>query len=294
MSGRSWVVAALAAGGLLVVPSAAAEAAVLWEAGMDTGDLSEWEGGFQAADRSRVPVVTSRFMTGGKALALEVRDGDQGPGVCESSCERAQIGGPTIFREGDENWTSVGFYVPREYPAATAGPDDFFQTTWQFYGDQSAGSPPLEFGISRDARSIEIARNWWPGTDGDAGPDQTHERLADIPFRKGVWQKVVWHVKWSSDDDTGFVEVFYAPAGQMLRQVVKRTRGATLTRQNTEGLDGRAVNYRSARSGLGTTRVYFDAIRTATTFEEAADAFGDLEGYRPIAALASAIAALVR
>lgn len=291
---RRWVVAALAAGGLFGGPSGPAHATVLWEAGMDTGDLSEWDGGFQAADRSRVPVVTNRFLSGGKALALEVRDGDQGPGVCESSCERTQIGGPTIFREGDENWTSVGFYVPRDYPAATDAADDFFQTSWQFYGDPSTASPPLEFGVSPDARTIEVARSWWPGTDGQEGPDQTHERLADIAFRKGVWQKFVWHVKWSSDDDTGFVELYHAPAGQILRQVVPRTRGATLTRQNTEGLDGRAVNYRSARSGLGTTRVYFDAIRTATTFEEAADAFGDLEGYRPIAALASAIAALTR
>ena len=294
MSARRWAVAAVACCGVLLGPAAPAGATILWEAGMDGGDLSEWEGGFQAADRSRVPVVTNRFLSGGKALALEVRDGDQGPGVCESSCERTQIGGPAIFREGDENWTAVGFYVPRDYPAAETDDERFFQTSWQFYGDSSVGSTPLEFGIARDAKTIEVARSWWPGTDGQAGPGQTHERLASIAFSKGVWQKFVWHVRWSSDDDTGFVELYHAPAGQSLRQVVRRTYGATLTRQNTGGLDGRAANYRRARSGLGTTRVYFDAIRTATTFEEATDAFGDLEGYRPIATLASAIAALVR
>ena len=293
MNAKRWAVVAFAWAGLLVAPGARADGAILWEAGMETGDLSEWSG-FQAADETRLPVVTTRFMTGGKALALEVREGDRGPGVCDRGCERTQIGGPTIHQDGDEDWTAVGFYVPRDYPASTA--DRFFQTSWQFYGAPSVGSPPLEFGVAKDARTIEVTRNWWPGTDGDAsaGDGQTHERLAALPLRKGTWQKFVWHVRWSSDDDTGFVELFHAPYGRALRRVVSRTYGATLLRQNTEGLAGLADNYRSRASGLGTTRVYFDAIRTATTFGEAASVFGDLQDPSSIAAFASEIAALVR
>lgn len=286
MTARRWAAVAFACAVVSAAWCPPAGAAILWEAGMETGDRSEWTG-FQAAGERRVPVVTRRFMTGGKALALEVRAGDQGPDVCDPGCERAQIAGPAIHDEGDEDWTAVGFYVPRDFPAAAD--DDGFQTNWQFYGPPSIGSPPLEFGVSQDARTIVVARNWWPGTDGDPSGGQTHERLADLPLRKGVWQKFVWHVRWSSDDDTGFAELFHAPYGRPLRRVVRRRRGATLLRQNTEGLAGLAANYRSRDSGLGTTRVYFDAIRTATTFGEAASTFGDLQDVSSIGALAAEV-----
>jgi hypothetical protein len=283
---RAGIAAALLAAALASVPGA--HAAVEWEAGAETNDLSAWSSR-QAFDAGRITTPTTpAALTGVRSYRVEVRPGDRGFNVCANACERAQLNGPYLHREGDEDYTAFAVYVPAAYPATTA--PGHWQTSLQWHGPPWTDSPPLETGISPDAATFAFRHNWWPGRNGRPGGEQTTETFHEVPIVKGTWMKFVVRTRWSPRDAEGFTELWFAPQGQPLQQQTfadgtQRETGATMLAGMAGGLQPKAANYRKAGT-LPATQVHYDAIRVASTFAEAAAAFAE-----PSAVRASVLAA---
>lgn len=266
---------------------------VLWEATAEPGNFSEWLGNpnVQAMEPSRAttPSANPSPLVGQRSFGLEVRTGDQGPNVCGDYCDRAQANGHYLHQDGDEDYTAVAIFVPQDYPTSLYTGSNHFQVTWQWHGAPFVGSPPLELGINKAASHLDVSHNYFPDgnpdADGTPGTDpQKFEKIKSIPLEKGKWLKFVWHVKWSPQDSEAFTELWYAPAGQpLLKQTfdgaggdgTTRERGSTLLSTMTQGIAPHADNYRRTGSPNAATKVYFDAIRAASSFDAAAGAFGE-------------------
>jgi hypothetical protein len=164
---------------LLIARGALAD--ILWVADFETADISQWMGRELIDDpwNPRALIVDSPVAQGQYALRILVRLGDD---PIHASGNRNELVGPTDY-EGGETYPSVN--------------------TWQVFTQAHhtgcCGSPPIEFYVYGEEIRFLVRQN----------PFQDGSILWSTPLVRGAWNDFTWHVKWSSDPNQGFVELYY-------------------------------------------------------------------------------------
>ncbi len=176
---KSLVVAAVAVG----VPLTAS-AEVLFRADYETGDITQWQRK-QVVSDDRVQVVDSPVAEGTKALKVTVLEGDD---PIDSSGNRNEFVQMTLEPEGSESWYRWNTMFAEDYPSA-----DTWQLFLQWHHRGNDGSPPLQFQVRGE--EIKMRAN--------------KEFVWSAPLVRGQWNEFLLHVKWSSDPDEGFVELWH-------------------------------------------------------------------------------------
>lgn len=163
----------------------------------ETGGLNQW-GGLQRVATDRISVVRSPVRQGSFAARFEVRNGDNPIGFGD----RAEVQSSTGESEGDDRWYSWSTMLAADYPSSSA-----WQVITQWHANAD-GSPPLGFYVSGE--SILLQANRYSG----AGSSIGTSTIWRGPLRRGQWQDIRMHVKWSGSDATGFVELWINGARQ--------------------------------------------------------------------------------
>ena len=160
---------------------------VIFNGDFETGSLSQWTA-VQRAYPDRVSVVNGARQ-GQYTARFEIDGGD--PMV--SSGQRAELlwGGdnqPTL-KPGDDLYFGWSTKFAPDFPSPTNGGHCLFA---QFKGTGTGGSP-----VDMHCRNERIQI----GYDGDCGG-------WNIPFIRGGWNDFVVHIRFSSDPNIGFVEIW--------------------------------------------------------------------------------------
>src|SRR3954470_18181241 len=222
---------------------------------------------YSCADASRVQQVDSPVAQGKHAWQLEVRDGDNSYGErCEIGMGNPSKSPFPLFREGDERWISFQVYLPDDYPIDTPDWNLFFQIHQQ--GD--GGCPPISLGVEDGPMKLfKSARNTYVR--------DTREMWA-APVQRNRWIKLTLHIKNSTDDNTGFVELFGDLDGSGVKTLLEKTATHTMTKDPRGG--GAMTNH--ARVGIyrdpdirGDAHILFDGFTISTDRDSAEQiAFG--------------------
>lgn len=170
---------------------------LLRKADFETGDTSQFDYTF-ATTPDRVRVVNSPVREGRFAGRFEVRQGEdpicQGGGGCFG--DRAELTVDTDEREGDERWYSWSTMVDASVPNTQA-----FQVVSQWHA-RADGRPPVAFFAQGDQLVLWVHPHRAPG-------DQiSFVKAWSGPLRKGQWQDIRVHAKWSGSDSVGFLELW--------------------------------------------------------------------------------------
>jgi len=80
---------------------------------------------------------------------------------------------------------------PSDYPSANS-----WQLFAQWHQDDCCGSPPVEFYVVGEQMRLRVG-------------GETGQVLWTAPLARGNWHDFVFHVKWSTDPNSGFVELYY-------------------------------------------------------------------------------------
>ncbi|MGA5463061.1 polysaccharide lyase [Mycobacterium sp. NPDC050041] len=143
----------------------------------------------------------------GHAARFEVRRGDVPP---FGGGERSEVSGDDNSggRAGQERWYRFATRFDPGFPGDHA--DLGWGVTNQWHGDADAGSPPLNWGVGEQNGqwTLLAARQSAPGQYLDTVP------LFRTPLDAGRWHDVKMHVRWSTSDEDGFVELWLDGARQ--------------------------------------------------------------------------------
>ena len=156
----------LLAAGLLLLGAAPARAAVVWSAGMETGDISEWgphsSQDTGACDRS---VTTERAHSGTHSLKLTI-DTSGGVAACRQHRNKEAVSGNTYYFSAWYYYPAAFFPVKEQY------------NVFQFKSHGPTYAKPQPFWTIEATQSpLTFALNWKGGdvsnTDGIPGPYET-------------------------------------------------------------------------------------------------------------------------
>jgi Polysaccharide lyase len=128
---------------------------------------------------------------GNSAARFEVHDGDQ-PFCCG---ERAQLVGPGNETEGHEYWYSWDVKVDPTFPSSSS-----WQVLMQWHSTMD-GSPPLNFLAEGSNLVLETRPR----------ANEPYTGITNVwttPLDKGNWHAYQVHVKWSSNANVGYVELW--------------------------------------------------------------------------------------
>ncbi|MBS1833558.1 MAG: polysaccharide lyase [Acidobacteria bacterium] len=237
MNFRTLAVVALLAG--------AAHAKILFRAGFETGDLSEWENtgtrGRNATPRN-VQATTETAKVGKYSARVTIHPDD----VYNERQLRAQIGGPRVtVEEGSDTYLSFYLYMAE----APKDRDNFFY--WE-------GNPPPRY---------NNVMTWWvePGEGsstrirygtGNLGRNGTEW---DGEFTTGKWHHLAMHIHWSEDPEKGNTKLWFDGAVVLDKKL--KTKGAESVYFCQPGI------HRSPHTQSVDT-IYFDEFVMADTLEE--------------------------
>lgn len=150
------------------------------------GNLSQWDGFSNInTPNSNIEVVKDRVRKGQYAIKVLLAPNDK------SSKDRVELvlhSGPGRSKPGDERYYGFSALIPEDFKA---GSEDYFILT-QWHGNDS-GRPPLTLHYEGGKLVVKGNRHRgiiWSGS-----------------VEKGKWFDMVFHVKWSTDED-GFLEVW--------------------------------------------------------------------------------------
>jgi hypothetical protein len=192
---RPTIVASPTPGGTAVRTNPPSAGGVLWVGDAETGNLSQYQDGpWNDVGGTPPTVVTSPVRDGKYAIALGLR----GPttaadGICCGS-RNELLPRFRDLQEGDDLWFGFSSYLGPGYPLNPP-----WQSIMQFKQNFD-GAPPLGLYVMEGQYKIE-------GGDGHpSGP----KPFAISVGRAGTGRWVDWilHVKFSSDPEVGFVEVW--------------------------------------------------------------------------------------
>jgi Polysaccharide lyase/Bacterial Ig domain len=239
---------------LVLIPSLGLSA-ISWRGDFETGDLSQWTYGVQAAASDRVRVVTSPKRQGNYAARFEVRPGDRA--WSDDPGERAEVLIP--------QWDTDGYEGREQFWAWSTNFDPTFQsdesTAWnyfvQFHNTSATGQANV--GFISNGRYLQFRV-----CNGDPNNVTCRYWVLDSNRQNGRWYDFVFHVKWSSDPGVGFVEVW--KDGTL---VVSKTPIATL--YSGQGVYLKQGYYRAPYSS--TAVVYQDGMRRGSSYDEVAAGF---------------------
>jgi hypothetical protein len=214
----------------------------------------EWAS-YSCADRSRVQQVSSPVAQGSHAYKLEVRDGDNSYGErCEIGMGNPSRSGFPLFHEGDDRWISFQVYLPDNYPIDTPDWNIFFQIHQQ--GD--GGCPPISLGVDHGQFKL------YKSTSAHYVLDTSE--MWSAPAQRNRWVKFTMHIRNSTSDQNGFVELYGDLDGQGEKVLLQQTATHTMTIASGGGA---MTNH--ARVGIyrnpairGTADIYFDGFTIAT------------------------------
>jgi hypothetical protein len=151
--------------------------------------------------------VTEPVAQGKYAARFEVRPGDN-PVCCG---DRAEISTGTAETEGMERYYEWWTRFDKSFPNAS------WQAVAQWHSGID-GVPPVAF-YAEDGR---FRMQTWPRDGGGNNLGGPHE-LWNVPLQRDSWYHIVMHVKWSSDDKVGFIEMNVNG-----KQVVPKAMGRTM------------------------------------------------------------------
>lgn len=220
--------------------------------GFEDGNFDQW--GDQGCSGSTT-IVNEPVRKGNNAVRMTTDDG------CASG-GRAQLVADFTFDNGDEYYIGHSVFFPNDFPDSTG---HYFQFG-EIYGPPHGGSPTMGFDIGRECGGgIKIC--FTDVNDGTTYPIWATE--GDI--EKGRWHDLVYHIKFSTNADEGFVEVWLNGQRQTMKNGQQRTTYQTLrpgVNWNGSGNALRINLYRSA--DLGTVTLYHDEVAIGTTYESVA------------------------
>jgi len=224
-----------------------------WNGDFDTGDLGQYDA-VQRWAPDRIATVTSPRRQGRFAARLTAEDGD----LVVSENPRAQLMTAVMHRDGDEQYIGWSTYFPEDFPAI--GGTDPFYVFFQFHGVPYDGSPPLAFGV---------------GTDGQIGLSRSasygYDRVWTAPLAKGRWIDFVVHVKWSMDEEEGFVELWLDGRRQTFSvNGMQRLVMQTVEDDQQEGLKTIPTNYRRRGILLEPVTIYHDEVKIGSSYDAVA------------------------
>jgi hypothetical protein len=232
---------------LLLIAVPAATAKILFHAGFETGDLSEWSQtgvrGQNATNPRNVQVVTDIVRSGKYSGKFTIHEDD----VFNPQQLRVQVGGPKVtVEEGSDTYMSFYLYMP-EPPKDR---DNFFY--WE-------GTPPPRW---------NNVMTWW--VEPKAGTTGTWIRYGtgnlgrngiewEADFTAGKWHHLAMHIRWSEDPAKGRVRLWFDGAPALDRNL--KTKGAESVYFCQTGI------HRSPHKPSVDT-IYFDEFILADTLEE--------------------------
>jgi MYXO-CTERM domain-containing protein len=163
-----------------------ASAGIVWRGDFETGDRSQYSG-TQMVSADRLQVVTSPVAEGKYALKATVRQGDDPINSSGNRNELVYQGREAVGSEYYYRWKVM---FPADYPSV-----DTWQLFTQWHHDGCCGSPPVEFYVKGEEIRLSL-----PGT-------------GEVPWRtklvRGVWHEFIFHVKWGTSANTGFIELWH-------------------------------------------------------------------------------------
>jgi hypothetical protein len=180
-------------------PTIALPGRELMRADWETGNLSQWDS-VQAVASDRIQVVGSPVRQGARAGKFTVHSGDDPLGG--NYGDRAEVSLDTNESEGDERWYTWSTMVGTDMPRTSQ-----FQVISQWHSREN-GQPPVAFFAENDSLVLMIHPHSSPGN------LIRYVRAWSGPLRRGEWQDIVMHVKWSGSDAIGFVELWINGARQ--------------------------------------------------------------------------------
>lgn len=185
---------------------------VLFRAGFETGDLSEWDHtgtrGQNIKPRN-IEVVQDVVASGKHAVRVTIHGDD----VFNAQQLRAQLGGPRVtVGEGSETFMKFKMYM-KEAPKSR---DNFFY--WE-------GNPPPRW---------NNVMTWWVEPRGDGttairygtGNLGRNGTLWDGTFETGKWHELAMQIRWSEDATKGMVKLWFD--GKVVLEQNVKTKGGEM------------------------------------------------------------------
>ncbi len=220
-------------------------AEILFKAGFETGDLSEWSKtgtNSQHATPRNIQVVTDIVHDGKYAAKFTIHEDD----VFNAQQLRVQVGGPKVtVVEGTDTYMAFSIYMAE----APKDRDNFFY--WE-------GTPPPRW---------NNVMTWWvePTAGGGASIKYGTGNLGrngtdwEADFAIGKWHRLAMHIHWSEDQHIGYTRLWWDGAQVLDKQL--KTKGPESVYFCQPGI------HRSPhRSSVDT--IYFDNFILADTLRE--------------------------
>jgi hypothetical protein len=160
-------------------------AGVVWRGDFETGNISQYSSA-QRVSADRLQIVQSPTHQGRYALKATVRQGDD---PIDSSGNRNELIYMGNEKENSEYYYRWQVLFPADYPSANT-----WQVFTQWHHSGCCGSPPVEFFVKGEEVRLTLTDSVTPWK---------------TKLVRGVWQDFIFHVKWSSKDSTGFVELWH-------------------------------------------------------------------------------------
>ncbi len=226
-------------------------AGISWRGDYESGNFSQWDCGVQQKSGDRATIVTSPVRQGRYAARFEVRPGDTNVAGSGSNGERTEALSCRSFGEGQEQWWAWSTMFAPDFSANDSGWNLF--TQWHNSGTTGG---TVAFFVAGN----KIAFQSYGGD-----PSHATARSWQIANKtNGSWYDFVFHVKWSSNPNVGFVEVWVNGS-----RVVPLTYTATLYNGQTVYL--KQGYYRAAQPN--TAVIYEDGMRQGTSYNDVSAEF---------------------
>jgi hypothetical protein len=255
-------------------PTSAPSGTVLWNGDFETGNFSQYDS-LQQFVTGRASVLASATGNGGPSaprkgnnfFQCRVVNGDNVYGG--ERCE-ALKGGLNIAN-GSDQYYGWSLAMPANLPANGLtgqfhGTYDYAQADVQFFIDHGQVGA---FGATGSAPRWVLGVNGGPAVPGGQYVSNTYSRAYDLgPLSNWVgagWIDVVMHIKWS-DTTTGTVELWMKKAGtSTYTKFVSQVGNVANLYQGYTAYLKLGLN-RSQSSGLPDGYIWFDQVRSGTTF----------------------------
>lgn len=181
-------------------PAELATATEVWRGDFESGDFNNWslgEGsGIQRVSEDRIRLVDSPVAQGEQAARFEVRSGDLWRGS-SARAELANNTGGTAVGEDEVRWYDWHTRLDPSYPIHPSG----WQVLSQWH--PGSGSPLIRLNVEGERLRLRATpRNG----DGSNAPSLT---IWEGPLERGKWHRFQMRVHWSSNPDTGSIELWH-------------------------------------------------------------------------------------
>ena len=174
---------------------------MIWNGNFETGNLSQYSEDVQCAAAGRAQVVDAPVRRGRHAVRLHVEQGDvvltQGSDRCDLYVYRPE----TLGVEGREQWWAWSTLFPKDFHPT---PDTDWNVVQDFHNSGSAGMANTMITVNTIGRRPMLQLSVFGGD--PAHPSELRRNVAPLSLDR--WYDFVFHVRWSSDAGTGFVQLW--------------------------------------------------------------------------------------